>query len=182
MRRLLCLLLLSAFSLHAENYPVLVRLSAQADEKEGDTFTVPVVLPHSTKKIFVRKVPIITERDIISFYPFPAGDGSIGCYFKLDADGTTKLEQHTTAYRDTLVVASVNGRVTGGMMVDKKIKDGIMLVPSGFLPMEIAGLQTKYPTMGSEKDFKAQKKKAEQSIKEAKKNAPKPTPKPKATN
>jgi hypothetical protein len=184
MRRLLCLLLLSAFSLHAaEEYPVMVRLSAEADAKEGDTFTVPLVLPNSAKQIVVRKVPIITERDISEFYPFPAtdGSGSIGCYFKLDYDGTAKLEQHTTEARDTIVIASINGRVASAMTVDKKITDGIMLVPTGFTPTEVAQLQTKYPTMGKEKDFNEQKKKAQALLKAAKKNAPKPTPKPKPT-
>lgn len=149
---------------------MIIRISAEADGKEGDTFTTPVVLPGSSKKIFVRKVPIISERDIVAFYPFPAQDGSIGCYFKLDNDGTAKLEQHTAAFRDTLVVPSINGRLATPMQVDKKITDGILLVPDGFTPTEVAQLQTKYPTMGNEKDFKEQKKKAQLLLKEKKKN------------
>jgi len=147
----------------------MIRLAAEADGKEGDTFTVPVVLPNSVKKIFVRKVPIISERDIVAFYPFSASDGTIGCYFKLDHDGTAKLEQHTTEARDRVVVASVNGRVASAMQVDKKITDGLLMIPAGFRPLEIAQLQTKYPTIGKEKEFGEQKKNAQRLLKETKK-------------
>lgn len=169
MRRLLCLLFLSALSLQAAEYPVMIRLAAEADGKEGDTFTVPVVLPGSGKKIFVRKVPIVSERDIIAFYPFSASDGSIGCYFKLDHDGTAKLEQHTTEARDRVVVASVNGRVASAMLVDKKITDGLLMIPAGLQPLEIVQLQSKYPTIGKEKEFDEQKKAAQKALKDTKK-------------
>jgi len=167
MRRLLCLLFLSVCSLQAAEYPVMIRLSAEADGKEGDTFTVPVILPGSSKKIFVRKVPIISERDIIAFYPFSAGDGTIGAYFKLDHDGTAKLEQHTTEARDRVVVASINGRASAAMQVDKKITDGLLMIPQGIQPLEVAQLQTKYPTIGKEKEFGEQKKSAQKALKEA---------------
>jgi hypothetical protein len=167
MRRLLCLLFLSVCSLQAADYPVVIRLSAEADAKEGDTFTVPVEVPGLPKKIFVRKVPIISERDIVAFYPFSAGDGTIGAYFKLDHDGTAKLEQHTTEARDRVVVASINGRAAAAMQVDKKILDGMLMIPQGFRPLEIAQLQTKYPTIGKEKEFSEQKKTAQKALKDA---------------
>ena len=75
----------------------------------------PVTLINPPKQTVIRKVPIVTERDIVAFYPFAAADGTFGCYFKLDASGTNKLMQHTIEYRDTLVVAMVNGRVASAM-------------------------------------------------------------------
>lgn len=183
MRRLLfsCFLPLSLLSAgqSPEGNTVQVRLHAEGLAQEGETFVVPVTLNNPPKQTFIRKVPIVTERDIVAFYPFAAQDGTIGCYFKLDADGTHKLHQHTVEKLDTLVVAMINGRVSCAMMVGRQVKDGILPVPSGFLPVEIARLQTKFPIMGKEKDFEEQKKKALAALKEAKKNEPKATPAPK---
>ncbi len=109
--------------------------------------------PSSTRqnRSVIRNVPIVTERDIVAFYPFHGADGTFGCYFKLDANGTNKLLQHTVEYRDTLVVAIVNGRVACAMMVGQKITDGIMPFPSGFLSREIVELQARYPIIGKRK-------------------------------
>ena len=156
-----------------------IRLHAEGNPKEGETFVTPVMLLNPPKRTVVRKVPIITERDVDAFYPFTAADGTIGAYLRLDADGTNKLMQHTVEFRDTLVVAMINGRVAAAMMVNQKVSDGVLLIPSGFAPKEIAQMQVKYPTIGKEKEFGTQKKKAEAALKEAAKNEPKPTPKPK---
>jgi len=183
MRRIFLICLLPLATVFAgetkQNNEVQVRLHAEGLEQEGETFVIPVTLTNPPKRTFIRRVPIVTERDIVSFYPFAASNGTIGCYFKLDADGTHKLHQHSVEKLDTLVVGMVNGRIACTMTVDKQIKDGILPIPSGFSPIEIAKLQTKFPIMGKEKEFEAQKKKALAALKEAQKNEPKPTPKPK---
>jgi len=183
MRRLVPLFLLSLLTLEAaEQKPsaISIRLHAEGNPREGEAFVVPVTLISPPKQTVIRKVPIVTERDIVAFYPFAAADGTIGCYFKLDADGTNKLMQHTIEYRDTLVVAMINGRVACAMMVGQKMTDGIMPFPSGILPREIAELQTRYPIMGKEKEFPEQKKKALAALKDARKKEPKPKRTPKS--
>ncbi|GAT31949.1 hypothetical protein TSACC_2344 [Terrimicrobium sacchariphilum] len=170
MGRILCLLLLSLSPLiAADKYLVTVRLHAEGNSKGGDSFVAEIQLFNPQKKIFIEKVPIISEKDVVAFYPFPAQDnsGSIGAYFQLDANGTNKLEQHTTASRDTLDVVLINGRVGPAMQVDKKIKDGLLMVPTGFSPLEITQLQTKFPIIGKEKEFATQKKNAMTILKES---------------
>jgi hypothetical protein len=186
MLRLVPIFLLPLLALGAEQKPsaVSIRLHAEGNPRDGETFVVPVTLLNPPKQTVIRKVPIVTERDIVAFYPFAAADGTLGCYFKLDANGTNKLLQHTVEYRDTLVVAMVNGRVSCAMMVGQKVADGIMPFPSGFLPKEIVELQTRYPIIGKEKEFPEQKKKALAALKEARKKEPKEAkskPAPKAT-
>ena len=134
MRRLVLIYLLPLMALAAEQKPsaVSIRLHAEGNPREGETFVVPVTLVNPPKQTVIRKVPIVTERDVVAFYPFAAADGTIGCYFKLDANGTNKLMQHTIEYRDTLVVAMINGRVASAMMVGQKISDGVLFIPSGF--------------------------------------------------
>ncbi len=181
MRRYLLFFLLPIFSLQAaEKYPVTIRLHAEAKETDSATFAVPVDLTFPKKHTWMDKVPIVNERDIVSFYPFP-NNGSIGAYFQLDADGTNKLAQHTMDKKDTLVMVLINGRLACVMLCDKKITNGLMMIPYGFSPEEVLQLQTRYPTMSKEKEFSAQKKKAEGRLAEIKKSQPKPTPTPKPT-
>jgi hypothetical protein len=171
MLRLLPILLLPLLAFGAEQKPptISIRLHAEGNPREGEPFVVPVTLINPPKQTVVRKVPIITERDIVAFYPFAAVDGTFGCYFKLDASGTNRLLQHSIEHRDTLVVAMVNGRVASAMMVGQKISDGIMPFPSGLLPREIIELQARYPIIGKEKIFPEQQKKALAVLKEARK-------------
>ena len=156
-----------------------LRLYAEGNPREGSAFVVPITLVNPPKETVIRKVPIITERDIVAFYPFAAADGSIGCYFKLDADGTNKLMQHTIEFRDTLVVTMINGRVASAMVVGEKMTDGIMPFPAGFLPREIVELQARYPIIGKEKQFPEQQKKALAALKEVRKQERKVKPTPK---
>ena len=149
------LLLAAAPSAHAgqkKPAPVSIRLLAEGNEKEGESFVTPVELTTPKKKIFVRKVPILSERDIKAFYPFPGRDGLAGAYFRLDPHGSDKLEQFTTEDRGKLAVVFVNGRVAAALRVER-VADGILYVSGGITPDEIATLQTKYPVIGRESEF-----------------------------
>ncbi|MEI6032800.1 MAG: hypothetical protein WCS65_00800 [Verrucomicrobiae bacterium] len=132
--------------------PVSLRLLAEGHEKEGESFVSPVELTNPPKKIFVRKVPILSERDIKAFYPFPGSDGLAGAYFRLDAHGADKLEQFTTEDRGKLAIVFVNGRVAAALRVER-VTDGLLYVPGGITPDEISTLQAKYPIIGRESEF-----------------------------
>lgn len=181
---LLSLLPLTAHAGEKKTATLAVRLHAEGNPKDGETFGTSIQLAYPEKKVFIKKVPVVTENDFVSFYPFPAANGTLGAYFKLDANGTNKLEAHAVEARGTLSVAMIAGRVASAMQVDKKITDGILVIPSGFLPEEILLLQTKYPTIGKEKEFKEQKSKALAEIHDRQKRAeaaqPKPTVKPRS--
>jgi hypothetical protein len=180
MRRLLALVLLPLTLGAAEQKSTItVRLHAEATKHEGETFVVPVTLMHPPKQTYIRRVPILNEKDFVKFYPFAADDGTVGAYFQLDANGTNKLHQHTVEKLDTLVVAMINGRVACAMQVGGRISDGVLLIPSGFHPREIVELQAKFPIMGREKEFEAQQKKAKSALAEARKKEAKASPAPK---
>jgi hypothetical protein len=143
------------------------RLHAEGAEREGPSFVAPIDLAQPQKRIFIKKVPVVTERDIAAIFPFRSPDGSLGCTFRLDASGQQRVEEHTTNARDTIVVALINGRVGAAMRVDRRITDGIVSIPAGFLPEEILALQAAHPTLGEEKQFESQKRKALASLKKA---------------
>ncbi len=183
MRRYLIALLLPLAQLTAaENKPspVTIRLHAEGKTTDSETFVVPITLTNPPKKTVIRKVPVVTERDIDAFFPFAAPDGTIGCYFRLDANGSNKLMQHTVEFRDTLAVAMINGRPACVLMVGEKITDGILAIPSGFSSEEVVLLQTKFPIISKEKEFEAQKKKAQDALKELHKQRRKQVSEPKS--
>lgn len=156
LRNLPVALAISILPLHAgekKPAPVNIRLHSEGNEKEGDSFVTSVELTNPQKKVFIRRVPILTERDIKAFAPFPGRDGMIGAYFLLDPHGADKLEQFTTEDRGKLAVVMVNGRVAAALRVDSRVADGILFVPGGIMPNEISLLQAKYPILGHESEF-----------------------------
>lgn len=133
--------------------PVTIRLHCEGNEKEGESFVTQIELTNPAKKIFIRKVPVITERDIRTFYPFPGLNGTVGAYFRLDAHGTDKLHQFTVEDRGRLAVFLVSGRVASAVQVTKPVADGILYVPGGIMAEEIPQLALKYPVIGRESEF-----------------------------
>ncbi len=132
---------------------VSLRLFAEGNEKEGESFVTPVELTSPQKRIFVRKVPILSEKDIKAFFPFPGRDGMIGAYFRLDPHGSDKLDQFTTEDRGKLAVIMINGRVAAALKVEQRVTDGILYLSGGLLPNEVALLEMKYPIIGRESEF-----------------------------
>lgn len=139
--------------------PVTIRLHGEGHEREGESFVSEVELTNPPKKIFIRKVPVINERDIKAFFSFPGRDGTFGAYFRLDAHGTNKLQQFTTEERGDIAVILINGRVAAAARVDKPVQDGLLFVPAGLLPAEITQLSQKYPVIGREDEFGKKPKK-----------------------
>jgi hypothetical protein len=146
---------------------VVVRFYPQTGSQGGE-FSRPVTLKHSGKQVFMGTMPLINERDVISAQTFPAADGSFGAYFKLDSHGTNLVMQHTLSQRGTFLFAFFNGRDVIDLYVDRPVQDGIIAIPRGLTPEEVALIDQNFPEIGQEG-------------KKPKKVAPKPKPKPKPT-
>jgi len=175
MRCLLSLLVLAAafspLSLSAKDKkapPITIRLHGEGNAREGESFVSEVELIQSKRKLTIRKVPVVNERDIKAFYPFPGRDGLAGSYFQLDSHGSNKLMQFTTESKGQLAVILINGRVAAALRVDKEVRDGILFVPGGLLPNEIAELRLKFPILGREEEFKKKPPKPEKKPREEK--------------
>lgn len=134
--------------------PVTIRLHGEAASSDGASFSAEVTLLHSNEKIRIAKVPVVSERDIRAFHPFPGSDGSIGAYFLLDAHGANKLQQFSIEDKGGKALVLVNGRVASALLIDKTVNDGILYVPVGILPAEIKALQKSFPLIGEESKAK----------------------------
>jgi hypothetical protein len=127
---------------------------------EGGEFSQKVDLINPHRSTYMGEIPLISEREIKAYYPFQAGDGSFGAYFKLDDHGTNLLAQHTMSRRGSYILVFFNGRHVVDLYVDKAVQDGIAVIPSGLTPADMELLSITFSVIGHE-DIKPLKPKKE---------------------
>ena len=130
--------------------PLSIRFYTQAAQGDTDSFAAPVTLLNG-QRAYVDQVAEIAERDIVAVYPFPVADGSGGCAFKLDDHGTMELDSLSVAKKGTVLVAVVNGRQVADILVDRRVSDGIVTIPSGIQTDEMKLILKKYRIIGGKK-------------------------------
>ena len=133
---------------------IAVRFHAQTTTTDP-TFAAKVTAGTPPRELYVEKIPSISERDIVGFYPYRAADGSYSAVFQLDPHGRATLESMSLEKRGMFVVAAVNGRPVTLMSVDKPITDGILFIPSGLTEMDIRRLGESFDVIG--RDYSAKK-------------------------
>ena len=136
-----------------------VRIHGEGGAEEGEKFTVPVVLIDG-RRAALSIMPLLSELDIKSVYPFRAADGSFGIYLRLDPHGANLLTQYSLERmgRNNVLAVMVNGRQVTDVIVDKPVRDGLFCIPQGLTMIEAARFVNAYPVMGQE-NSKSQKKK-----------------------
>lgn len=134
--------------------PVLtIRLHGEGSASDGPSFSSEIQLNNPPVKIFMRNVPVTSERDITAFLPFRGNDGQAGAYFRLDAHGANKLQQFTVEEKGRTAIVMINGRIVANMKINAAVNDGILYVPGGILPVEIQLLEKQFPVIGRESEF-----------------------------
>jgi hypothetical protein len=160
----LALLAIGASALHAgtsnrKKEVLSVRIHGEGGAEEGEKFTVPVVLLDG-RRAPLSIMPLLTEHDIKSVYPFRVSDGSFGVYLRLDPHGANLLTQYSLERtgRNNVLAVMVNGRQVTDVLVDKPVRDGLFCIPQGLTMVEAARFVNAYPVTGQE-NAKSQKKK-----------------------
>lgn len=150
-RWLVCLFLL-LFVAGAKKQPKsTVRFHTEGNARDTEVFSVPATLMYPPREAFLSKVADISEMNVVSIYPFPAADGTMGCAFQLDTNGRIALETLSVNKRGSSLVAFVGGRQVVDMQVDQKVTDGIVTIPRGLAPAEIQALEKRFKDMGKKK-------------------------------
>jgi len=124
-----------------------LRIHGEGIAAEAPTFAFPATLLNG-RETYLSRMPLITQREVRSIYPFPAADGSEGVYLKLDNHGTGLLQQHTMERRGRTLVVLLNGRQVTNLLVDRPVTDGIVSIPRGLSPEDIALLRAAFPVIG----------------------------------
>jgi len=143
-----------------------IRIHGEASPEDGEKFSVPVILLDG-RKTSLSIMPLLSEHDVKSVYPFKAPDGSCGAYLRLNTHGTDLLTQYSIENmgRNKILAVMINGRQTADLIVDKPVRDGVFVIPSGMTMVEDAKLAIAFPEMGQENNPDQKKKKPSSSPK-----------------
>ena len=142
---------------------IAIRLHAQVYAFDPE-FTAKVKIGTPPREITIEKLASVSERDIASFYPYRAADGSFSAVLQLDRHGSVVLENLSAQKLGLSLVVAVGGRAIAALKVDKPISDGVVFIPYGLTETDVRAMGASFSIMGeTEADREARK-------------APKPTP------
>ena len=120
----------------------------------------PQVIGGKTR--YFRRMPEVTTKDVVSFNPFPsdAGGDDYGIVFRLNPNAATRLAAITNANQGRWLLSEINGRVVDGVLIDKQIDDGFLVVWKGATLADVKLFDSFLPRLGQEgkKPQKAKKK------------------------
>lgn len=117
----------------------------------SDPFVIPLQIPGMPTPVNVKKIPEVAEGDVVAIHPFAAADGTYGCALKLNFQGTLRLDTVSTEDKGKVLVTLFNGRLVTAMLIDKRVQDGVIFIPSGLTAPEIEMLKKAYPQLGATK-------------------------------
>jgi hypothetical protein len=99
-----------------------------------------------------RRMPEIGTKDIESFNPFPSQDGEgYGLVFRIKNNAKHRLAAVTANSSGRWFIARINGRIVDGVVIDKQINDGELVIWKGVSLAEVNELDKKYPRFGAKK-------------------------------
>lgn len=121
------------------------------------TDNAKMIFPQLTngKTLYFHRMPEITSKDISGFSPFPSdvGDG-YGIVFKLKGNAANRFAATTNANIGRWLIAQVNGRVVDGVMIDKEVDDGFVVIWKGITLDDINLFDKDLKRIGADKPKK----------------------------
>ena len=99
----------------------------------------------------IERMPRLSERDVLAFYPYPADDGSYGALFQLDEHGRLALDALSVERRGTLLFVLINGRPVTELQIDRRVSDGRIYLASGLTKADIDLMQKDWRLIGDKK-------------------------------
>jgi len=140
----------------------------KADTKATLSFHMETEATDNPKMIFAqltngqtryfRRMPEITTKDVESFNPFPSdvGGDDYGIVFKLKDNAAKRLAALTNLNQGRWLLAQINGRVVDGVLIDKQVDDGFIVIWKGATLADISVFDAALPRLGQ--DGKKKKK------------------------
>ncbi len=98
---------------------------------------------------FFRRIPDISSNDFVAFSPFPAEDqASYGVVFQLKDTARRRLAAVTADNIGRWFVCQGFGRIVDGVLIDKVVDDGVLVIWKGLSLEEIGELDKTMPRIG----------------------------------
>lgn len=125
---------------------VSVTFHMEAAETDNPKMIFPQMANGKTR--YFQRVPEINLKDAASFAPFPSDFDGYGMVVTLKPGAFTKLSAVTNINEGRWLLAQVNGRVVDGVLIDKEISDGRLVIWKGLVLADITALDTMLPRTG----------------------------------
>lgn len=111
------------------------------------------------KQRFFLRTPEITMKDMVAFSPFPSGTGdAYGLVFQLRDSAKRRLNVLSLTCQGKYLLAQANGRFVDGVLIDKPVDDGMIVIWKGITTEEVKLFDKTLPRIGA-KDKKKKKAK-----------------------
>jgi len=121
----------------------------QSDENDNPKMIFPQLT--NGKTLYFRRMPEVSTKDIVAFSPFPSDVGEgYGVVFQLKDNAAKRLMAITNFNQGRWMLAEVNGRAVDGVLIDKPVSDGMLVIWKGVTLEDITLFEKSLPRIGQE--------------------------------
>jgi hypothetical protein len=145
------ILALFAISVAGKDQHCIFRVHAEANQNDTATFSSSVRALFSGKQVAIERMPRLSERDVVAFYPYSAGNGNYGALFQLDDHGRLGLDALSIEKRGSLLFVLINGRPITELQIDRRVSDGRIYIPFGLTKADIELMKKDWRLIGQQR-------------------------------
>jgi len=127
------------------------RVHVEANPNDTAIFSSSVRALFSGKQVAIERMPRLSERDVVAFYPYPAADGNYGALFQLDDHGRLALDALSIERRGSLLFIFINGRPVTELQIDRRVSDGRIYIASGLTKADTELMKKDWRLIGQRK-------------------------------
>jgi hypothetical protein len=142
---------LLAISVAGKDRHCTIRVHAEANPNDTSAFASSIRALFSGKQVVIERMPRLSERDVVAFYPYSAGNGNYGALFQLDEHGRLALDALSIERRGSLLFVLINGRPVTELQVDRRVSDGQIYIASGLTKSDIELMKKDWRLIGQRK-------------------------------
>src|SRR5204863_579844 len=153
MKSILASLILALFavSVAGKDRHCTFRVHAEANSNDTAVFSSSVRALFSGKQVAIERMPRLSERDVVAFYPYSAGEGNYGALFQFDDHGRLALDALSIERRGSLVFVLINGRPITELQIDRRVSDGRIYIASGLTKADIELMKKEWRLIGQQR-------------------------------
>jgi hypothetical protein len=127
------------------------RVHVEADAHDTAAFSSSVRALFSGKQVAIERMPRLSERDVVAFFPYPATNGTYGALIQLDEHGRIALDALSVERSGSLLFVLINGRPVSELFIDRRVSDGRIYVASGLTKADIDLMRKDWRLIGEKK-------------------------------
>jgi hypothetical protein len=142
------ILALLAISATGKDRHCIFRVHAEANPNDTAAFSSSVRALFSGKQVAIERIPRLSERDVVAFYPYDAGNGNYGALFQLDEHGRIALDALSVERRGNLLFVLINGRPVTELQIDRRVSDGRIYIAAGLTKADIELMKKDWRIIG----------------------------------